>query len=149
MALAIEFLSGVLLVSQDPKRLAEFYRDVIRVPLEEEQHGDTAPHWGCTLGDIHFAVHPVHDFPDNQAGVGSVKLAFTVFDLDALVAHLESLGVPLLYPPKDTGFYISTAVRDPDGNLIEFTQLCDAWFTYLESRRAKGDDVIARWRAAH
>ena len=148
MPAAIEFLSGVLLVSQDAKRLADFYRDVVRVPLEEERHGETAPHWGCTLGDIHFAVHPVEDFPDRQSGVGSVKLAFTVFDMEALVEHLESVGVPLLHPPQDQGFFVSTAIRDPDGNFVEFSQLCDAWFAHLEARRARGEDVIARWRAA-
>jgi hypothetical protein len=48
----IEFLSAVLLVSKDPQRLADFYRDVIGVPLQEERHGDSLPHWGCTLGEF-------------------------------------------------------------------------------------------------
>jgi catechol 2,3-dioxygenase-like lactoylglutathione lyase family enzyme len=142
----IEFLSAVLLVSGDPKRLAEFYPDVIGVPLREEQHGDAPPHWGCTLGDIHFAIHPVETFPDKQSGTGSVKLAFTVFDIQALVRRLEEDAVPVLYPPRDTGFFWSTAVLDPDGNLVEFTELHDQWFEHLETRRAEGADVVARWR---
>jgi catechol 2,3-dioxygenase-like lactoylglutathione lyase family enzyme len=143
----IEFLSAVLLVSDNPKRLADFYRDVVGVPLREEQHGDALPHWGCTLGDIHFAIHPVETFPDRQSGTGSVKLAFTVFDIQALARRLEGSGVPLLYPPRDTRFFWSTAVRDPDGNLVEFTELRDEWFEHLEARRAEGTDVVARWRA--
>src|SRR5262245_15498181 len=110
----IEFLSAVLLVSKDPARLAQFYRDTIGIPLKEEHHGDTLPHWGCTLGDLHFAIHPIEDFPDRLAGVGAIKLAFTVFDMEALVKRLEKAGVRLLYPPKDKGYFLSTAIQDPD-----------------------------------
>lgn len=143
----IEFLSAVLIVSENPRRLADFYRDVVGIPLEAEEHGASLPHWGCTLGDIHFAIHPVATFPDRRSGVGSVKLAFTVFDIQALVHRLEDKRVSLLYPPHDTGFFWSTAIQDPDGNLIEFTQLRDEWFTMLEERRRQGTDVVSRWRA--
>ena len=144
----IEFLSAVLVVSENPERLADFYRDVVGIPLAAEHHGAALPHWGCTLGDIHFAIHPVATFPDRRSGVGAVKLAFTVFDIHALVRRLESKRISLLYPPRDTGFFWSTAILDPDGNLIEFTQLRDEWFTLLEERRRQGVDVVARWRAA-
>ena len=40
----IRFISGILLVSRQPGRLVEFYRDVLGLPLSEEQHGDTEPH---------------------------------------------------------------------------------------------------------
>ena len=144
---AIEFISGVILVSESPGRLAEFYREVLGVPLETEEHEGSLPHWGCDLGDVHFAIHAIEDFPDKQAGVGSVKLAFNVFDIEVLAERLTGVGLSLLYPPKDTGFFWSTAVQDPDGNLVEFTQMSDAWFKYLEHRRSQGADVIARWRA--
>ena len=144
----IEFLSAVLLVSPNPERLADFYRDVVGLPLEVERHGGSRPHWGCTLGEIHFAIHPIEAFPDRQGGVGSVKLAFTVFDIRGLAKRLEESDVPLLDPPRDTGFFWSTAIRDPDGNFIEFTELCDEWFQGIEASRARGSDVLARWRRA-
>ncbi len=43
---SLEFFSGILLVSENPERLATFYRNVLDLPLEEERHGDTLPHWG-------------------------------------------------------------------------------------------------------
>ena len=142
----LEFLSGVLLVSEDPARLAAFYTDVLNVPLEVEEHEGTLPHWGATLGDLHFAIHPIEDFPDAQSGVGAVKLAFTVFDLAATVKRLEAAGVDLVQQPKDTGFFVSAMIQDPDGNLIELTQLIDEWFESLEKRRADGHDVVRAWR---
>jgi catechol 2,3-dioxygenase-like lactoylglutathione lyase family enzyme len=140
----IEFFSAVLLVSKDPDRLAKFYRDVLGIALEDEQHGDLKKHYGCTMGDLHFAIHPVENFDDPSAGVGSVKLAFTVFDMKAFVNRLRDHGVQPLYPPKDAGFALMTAVRDPDGNLLEFTQLGDAWFRHLAQRRRDGHDVLRK-----
>lgn len=144
---AIEFFSGIILVSESPEQLAGFYRDVLGVPLETEEHEGTLPHRGCDLGDIHFAIHPIDDFPDNRAGVGSVKLAFNVFDIQALAESLRQAGQSLLYPPKDTGFFWSTAIEDPDGNFVELTQMSEAWFKYLEHRRSQGTDVVSRWQA--
>jgi hypothetical protein len=82
-----------------------------------------------------------------RAGVGAVKLAFTVFDIQALVVRLEAAGIALLYPPRDTGFFWSTAIHDPDGNVIEFTQLCDEWFGMVAGKRAAGKDVLTAWKA--
>lgn len=141
----IEFLSAVLVVSKDAEKLCRFYRDVLGVPLENEEHGGSAKHYGCELGDVHFAIHPVSNFP-GEPGVGAVKLAFTVFDMDAFVKRLRDRGVEPLYAPKDLGFAIMTAVRDPDGNYLEFTQLSDRWFRHLAERKERGNDVVARWR---
>jgi catechol 2,3-dioxygenase-like lactoylglutathione lyase family enzyme len=112
MSESIEFLSAVLLVSKEPKSLADFYRDVVGLPLEDEEHGETEKHYGCELGDLHFAIHPLANF--EGAGSG--------------------------------GFALMTALSDPDGNYIEFTQLYDRWFRYLESRKQKGVDVVSRWK---
>src|ERR1700716_1737825 len=117
----IEFLSGVLVVSADPARLSDFYRESLGIPLKREEHEGTLPHWGCTLGDIHFAIHPIEDFPDSRAAVGAVKLAFTVFDLSSVVAELAQKDVQLVRPPEDTGYFLSAMLYDPDGNLIELT----------------------------
>ena len=141
----IEFLSAVLLVSKDPERLANFYRDVIGLPIVDEQHGETAKHYGCELGDLHFAIHPIENFEGTGFSPGSIKLAFTVFDLNTFVEKVKSKGVKLAYEPKDTGFGKMTALTDPDGNYIQFTQLSDRWFQHLEKRRNQGVDVIARW----
>jgi RimJ/RimL family protein N-acetyltransferase len=142
----IEGFSGILLVSGNPERLAAFYRDVLEVPLEDEHHEGTLPHWGATLGETHFAIHPVEDFPDRTSGVGAVKLAFTVFDVHGFTARLEAKGVRLLYPPRDEGFFVSAALLDPDGNFVELTELCDEWFEMLRERRGRGLDLLERWQ---
>jgi hypothetical protein len=37
-AVAVNFLNAVLIVSEEPKRLAQWYRDVLGLPLADEQH---------------------------------------------------------------------------------------------------------------
>jgi predicted enzyme related to lactoylglutathione lyase len=142
----VEFLSAVLLVSKNHDRLAQFYKDVVGIPLEDEQHGDTLKHYGCELGDLHFAIHPVENFQDSNHGIGSVKLAFEVFNMDAHLKKLKSHGIEPLYPPKKMGPMLITAIKDPDGNHIEFTQLGDGWYKHLEERRSQGHDIIKRWK---
>ncbi|MGZ3726709.1 MAG: VOC family protein [Pseudobdellovibrio sp.] len=148
MSEKIEFLSAVLLVSKDPERLANFYKNIVGLPLEDEQHGNTEKHYGCELGDLHFAIHPVKNFEGTSHGTGSVKLAFTVFDMKAFVEKVKSHGLQLAYEPTDRGFAKMTALTDPDGNYIEFTQLSDHWFKHLENRRKDGFDVISRWHSS-
>lgn len=145
MAERVEFLSAVLLVSRNAERLAAFYGDVLGVPLTVEQHDAEPPHWGCTLGDLHFAIHPVDDFDEDPAtGVGAIKLAFAVFDIDEVAARLEERGVGLLYAPKDLGWCKMTAIRDPDGNYLELTELGDDWYRHLEKRKDAGHDLLLR-----
>jgi catechol 2,3-dioxygenase-like lactoylglutathione lyase family enzyme len=142
----LRFLSGIIVVSAEPARLAGFYRDLLGVPLVEEQHGDTEPHWGCELGDVHFAIHPEADYPGEALGVGAVKVAFMVFEMDRLVARLAERGVGLLYPPAAFGESSRiTAVRDPDGNTVELTELGPGWLDHLKEHRAGGGDLVAHW----
>lgn len=141
-------ISGILLVSKDPKRLAEFYRDVIDVPLKDEQHGDSDTHYGCEIGDLHFAIHGHHEEGEgHDMGTGAVKLAFEVFDMNAFLKKLDSRGIKPLYPPRDQGFMKITAIRDPDGNVVELTEMAERWYKYLEDRKSKGLDAIGQWKS--
>lgn len=143
----IRFLSGLILVSEQPERLVDFYREVLGLPLEEERHGDTALHWACELGDVHFAIHPVADYEGEPTATGAVKLAFMTFDLATLVQWLQACGVPLVYPPADLGTESRiTAVRDPDGNLVELTELGPSWLGHLKRHRAEGGDLLHTWQ---
>jgi len=144
----LRFLSGIILVSAEPSRLVSFYRDILGLPLAEERHGDSELHWACELGDVHFAIHPAADYPGEATTAGAVKIAFLVFELDPLVAWLAGHEVELCYPPSRFGAESRiTAVRDPDGNLVELTELGPAWLEHLRDHRAGGGDLVAHWSA--
>jgi hypothetical protein len=70
------------------------------------------------------------------------------FDLPGLVSWLDTHGVPLCYPPTELGTQSRvTAIRDPDGNQIELTELGPSWLDHLEEHRAAGGDLVEVWRA--
>jgi hypothetical protein len=54
----LEFLSAVLIVSDDSRRLARFYRDQLGIPLRPEQHGETLQHWGSSWAT--FTLRFIH-----------------------------------------------------------------------------------------
>jgi catechol 2,3-dioxygenase-like lactoylglutathione lyase family enzyme len=143
----IEFLSAVLLTSRQPDRLAAFYRDVLGLPLHEERHDSEPSHWGCELGDVHFAIHPAEDAAaDDARGPGPIHLAFWVFDLESFVRRLENFhGVRCRYPIQDLGSSsLVTAITDPDGNEVELTQMGRSWVEHLAEHRREGADVVRR-----
>jgi predicted enzyme related to lactoylglutathione lyase len=142
-----EFLSAVIVTSPDPERLADFYANALGVPLVPEQHDEDLPHWGATLGQLHFAIHHVDDFPEHRAsGAGSVVIALAVDDLDEVLTRLREHDAQPLYPARDLGWTRMTAVHDPDGNLVELTQMADTWWARLDRRREQGHDPVERWR---
>lgn len=134
-----EFLTAVLINTKNPERLAAFYRDILDIPLEEEDHGGPK-HYGCELGDLHFAIHPVRG--DSAVGNGAVDFAIQVFDLDQFLRKLESRNVIAAYPPQSRGFSRMTEVRDPDGNRVFLTELTPKWLEGMAKRKADGADII-------
>jgi hypothetical protein len=119
---AIEFLSAVLLVSANPGRLAAFYRDVVGVPLTRSGR-EVPPHWGAT------SATPLRD-PSRrdlprpaERRVGAVKLAFTVFDIRGPRPPYSRRAAWRSCIPEGHRLLLDHRDQDPDGNLVEFTQL--------------------------
>jgi hypothetical protein len=79
-------------------------------------------------------------------GVGGIKLAFEIFDMNELMKKLETAKIPVLFEPRDQGFMKITAVNDPDGNVVELTEMSAGWYKHLEDRQAKGLDAISQWK---
>ncbi|TMA32396.1 MAG: VOC family protein [Deltaproteobacteria bacterium] len=121
----IERISANIIVTADPARLAAFYREKLGIPLEEEQHagGGEALHFGCSLGGIHFAVHPVENWQAaSETGPGGTRVAFAIDDAEDAARRLRARGVECL-GPLDVGWGKLVFCRDPDGNLIELVRM--------------------------
>jgi catechol-2,3-dioxygenase len=112
-----------LLVSPHAKKLCEFYRATLGLPLEEEVHDGIPLHYGYSLGDVHFAIHPADGgwpgVPTRNAQ--SPIISFSTSDLKAVSKRLCAWGVKLT-GPTDHVFGQTISFRDPDGNFVSILE---------------------------
>jgi catechol 2,3-dioxygenase-like lactoylglutathione lyase family enzyme len=120
----VKHVSAVIVVSHQAPAVAAFYRDKLGIPLEDEQHGGggEALHYGCTLGGLHFAVHPVENWSyANEVGPGGFRVALRIDDAEASADELKRLRQPF-DGPVDEGWAKMIQLRDPDGNYVELVE---------------------------
>jgi catechol 2,3-dioxygenase-like lactoylglutathione lyase family enzyme len=135
---AIEVRRAVVLYTEDPERLASFYRDTLGFPLEPVGAAPPAE-FGCELGQVTVSVRAVNgDGEAARARVGALVLSLAVADLDAYLSALRQEGVeagPLLLPDGARG----ARLRDPDGNELELVEADSG----IEERTAGWFEVVS------
>lgn len=106
--------AGICLITNDVRRLADFYKAVLAVPsdCDDEVHQEI-----LTQG----AALAILKADGVERGNHSMTMAFTVDDVDAEYVRLRGIGVDIFDAPtmrpwgaKNMGFC------DPDGNRIVF-----------------------------
>jgi predicted enzyme related to lactoylglutathione lyase len=118
----VDAVGAILLISDDPRGLASFYRDALALPLEDEVHDGVPRHHACDIGGVHFAIHPSADWPGERlSNAQSPVIVLHTTDVTEAYERLVAHGVPAI-PPFDHGFAILTAFEDPDGNNIQIMQ---------------------------
>ncbi len=123
----IERLDHLVLTVADIERTARFYVDVLGMEDQTFGEGRRALRFSGQKINLHqrgqeFEPKAARPTP------GSADLCFIASaPIDAVVAHLQALGVIIEEGPvKRTGAIsplMSVYVRDPDGNLIEISDL--------------------------
>lgn len=112
---------GALISSADPDRLVDWYRTALE-PLGArwDEHMLVL---GGDRDETVLGFDRRDDVADKAQEPGRQMLCFTVRDIRAAEAHLNSLGVPWIRPPEEIapGVWFST-VEDPDGNYVQFIQ---------------------------
>ena len=91
-------LGGLITSSDDPKRLADFYRSHFDIPYRVNQHGDLPAHYECDEDGVHFAI-----IPGRTNSPGNIAPSFFVEDLDAKLAEFEREGVKPLHAVMELG----------------------------------------------
>lgn len=110
---------SIQLASEDPKRMLEFYRDVVQLPVAEGM-GDHALRLGPS-GVLFLVDHS--EVRGRTPNAARMILDLHVGDLDAQQARLEAAGVTFLRSKgvEYWGGVIST-FEDPDGNRIQMIE---------------------------
>lgn len=119
----IDDVTAILLISPNAKKLCEFYRATLGLPLEEEVHDGMPLHYGYSLGDVHFAIHSADSgwpgVPTRNAQ--SPIITFSTSDLKAVAKRLSASSVKAT-GPTDHGFGHVISFRDPDGNFVSIVE---------------------------
>jgi catechol 2,3-dioxygenase-like lactoylglutathione lyase family enzyme len=119
-----------LLVVSDLSRSVSFYRDVVGAELVRE-YGGTSAVFRCAGAWLLLVTpggptddKPTVTFatPDDPDRVSS-EMTFRVDDCRATYALLTSRGAKFLTPPVDHGYEVRCFLRDPDGHLLELSQV--------------------------
>ena len=98
----------VYLYVGDMERSAAFYRDLLGIPLEGDQHWQEA-----TLGGTRFALHHATE-EIGELSAGTIHLNLEVADVDGAAERLRVGGVELEETMREE-WGTALRFRDPDG----------------------------------
>lgn len=117
---SVKGLTGVILSSPDPDRLADYYQKILGIPMQMNQHGNMPRHWECDYNGIHYAVLKGKQTQPNE----NIVLSFAVEDINAFIADK---GIQLIHPLLDLGggAYVGS-FKDPDGNTLRLWMTTNA-----------------------
>lgn len=126
-AITIDHLDHLVLTVADIPATCDFYSRVLGMSVETFAQGRKALTFGSQKINLHqagreFEPKAAHPVP------GSADLCFIAeTPLEAVITHLAAEGVPIEEGPVErtgvTGPIRSVYFRDPDGNLIEVSNL--------------------------
>jgi len=119
-----------LLVVGDLGRSVAFYRDVVGAEPVREYGGTSAVFrlagtWLLLVtGGGPSADKPTVTFaPPRDPDTVSTEMTFRVADCRAAYETLAARGAPFLTPPVDHGHEVRCFFRDPDGHLLELSEV--------------------------
>jgi predicted enzyme related to lactoylglutathione lyase len=100
---------------------ARFYKDVLGVPVEEEDHSDEVHHYEYSWHNpyFHFAIFPASE--DEEAT--RTELAFSVKDVQEVHRRAVAAGVRIVEAPRQEPWGFGATYIDPDGNSVGVYEL--------------------------
>lgn len=122
----VDALDHIVLCVADAAATCSFYRRVLGMAPREERPGKWSLHFGRHKISLQDAGAAPAIARDTVPGSGNFCL-LTETPMDAVVAHLGQHGVEITAGPGEragaTGPILSVYFRDPDGNLVEVSNL--------------------------
>ena len=112
-------LSNVMIGSENPKTLGEFYTKVFGNP--GWQHDDW---YGFDIGGSYLLIGPHSEVHGKNDSPGRIMMAIATEDVRAEFARLKDLGVEVIAEPyqpdkdRDANVWLTT-FADPDGNYFQ------------------------------
>lgn len=122
----IRGLEGVLISSEDPKALADFYKEKVGLESGEEfEYGEEkAVGYMLKLGDMEIGILSHSDIKGKNQSPARIMLNIEVDDEEAEVKRLKEAGVKVVADIYHVeGYGLIATFEDPDGNYFQFVQI--------------------------
>ncbi len=119
-------LNSIMLGSEDPKRLADFYTKVLGAP-NPDWSDDTNGWFGFQVGDVSVAIGPHSDVRGKSQQPGRIMLNFETPDVIGEFERIKAAGTAVIaepYEPGGGGAMSMCTFADPDCN---YFQLATPW----------------------
>ena len=109
---------SILLFSDNPKQLADFYGKV----LEKEPEWSEGDYQGFMVGSVGFAIGPHDKVHGKNKNPERVLLNFETEDVAGEFARVQALGAVVMqepYHPDEAKDMLVSTFADPDGNYFQ------------------------------
>ena len=103
------------------EELRSFY-GALGIELVEEQHGKGPKHYSGKVGATLLELYPLGN-RDGEASPNTVRLGFSVSNLEETLKEAQKLGVKISTTPRATEWGLQIILKDPDGRTLELTQV--------------------------
>lgn len=114
-------LSGVMVGSDNPKGLAEFYTKLLGTPQWNDEENDW---YGYTVGNGSLVIGPHSEVSGRNPSPGRIMLSFEVDDVKGEFERIAALGAEVVaepYVPEGASDMWIATFADPDGNYFQFS----------------------------
>lgn len=112
-------LNGILIGSEDPARLVEFYTKILGPP---DWSGDQDKFVGWQVGSGFFGIGPHTDVKGPNQSPGRILYNFETDDVTGEFERLKGLGAKIVaepyHPSEEPEMWVAT-FADPDNNYFQ------------------------------
>lgn len=119
-------IDHIVLCVADVPRSLEFYTSLLGMQPREERPGKWSLHFGANKISLQEALTAPPIARQTVPGSGNFCL-LTAEPVEQLVGQLRAKGIEIVAGPEEragaTGTLLSLYFRDPDGNLVEVSNL--------------------------
>ncbi len=123
----IRALDGVLLSSEDSKKLAEFYRDIVGLKMTNEWEMGEEGQSGYEFADAKLFINPHDKVKGKNKNPERYMLNFEVDDIEEEVKKVKKNGANQIQDIYHVeGYGLVSTFEDIDGNYFQIVQVREA-----------------------
>lgn len=114
------FLSLIVIRSAAMEALVSFYEN-FGIKWDYHQHGNSPFHYSAKIDKTLVEIYPLSR--DQTAIDSHFRLGIAVEKFDEVIDRLKGAGVYFVTASSETGYGISTIVKDPEGRRVEIYKI--------------------------